>query len=115
MSKKLSLVIAGSLYHSIEIDDFQYIKLALVGIDTEGRIAICREIPMEPGSDRKDLVERELQNLTDRGWTMDEVILPVSLIDPRLDFGFKGISVRYSWIHRYTYSCSSIRIYWNWI
>ena len=76
MTKELSKLFFGSFYHSANFNEgLEYFKLAALGVDTQGKIALFRSIDQSFSTDteRKDIIDRELENIKGRGWKPDEV------------------------------------------
>lgn len=76
MAKELSKLFFGSFYHSIKFNEgLEYFKMAALGVDTDGVIALFRSIDQSFTTDaeRSEIIDRELENIKGRGWKSEEV------------------------------------------
>ncbi len=78
MSKELSKLFIGSFYHSLRLDGgLEYFKLASIGVDNQGMIALFQPIDQEfkTEKEKKDVIDGELENIKANGWKIGEVHL----------------------------------------
>lgn len=73
-SKTIDNLFVGQVYHSVGIDEMEYLNLALIGVSKDGKIELFRNIDTS-NLITEDLAEREIQNLKDKGWKIEKTVI----------------------------------------